>query len=97
MNTRGKGNESGGDMAALREKAGDIGEDLRDMASLAADAGRGQVKKIRDAANERYDDAKEQVYNWEEMLEACVREKPLKSLLFAALAGMIIAKFWRRS
>ncbi len=84
-------------MAALREKAGELGEDLRDMASIAADAGRNQVKKVRDAATEQYDDAKERVYNWEEMLEACVREKPLKSILVAAVAGMIIAKFWRRS
>jgi len=83
------------DTSALREKVGELGEDLRDVASLAASAGREQVHKMREKATEEFYEARDRVTSWEQMLEACVIERPIKSLMFAVVAGMVIARFWR--
>ncbi len=85
-----------GSAVALREKAEELGQDLRDMASIAMDVGSEQLGKIRDAAAENYRGAKERVINVEESLEAYVRNRPIKSLLCAVGFGMVLAMFWRR-
>lgn len=97
MESRSRTNAAEPSTAALREKAGELREDLRDMATLAAGAGREQVQKVRDAATDKYDEAKGRVINWEQLLETYVRERPLKSLVIAAVVGMLFANFWRRS
>jgi ElaB/YqjD/DUF883 family membrane-anchored ribosome-binding protein len=82
--------------AALRNKVGDIGHDLRDVANIAADAGLEQLNKVRDAAVSRINGAKDRVGSWEASLESYVRERPLKSLCLAVAAGMLTAFFLRR-
>ncbi len=82
--------------SAFKDKAAEVGEDLRDMATIAADAGRKQVKKIREAATEQYEEARERITGWEEVLEAYVRERPIKALVIAGVVGLVIAKFARR-
>ena len=84
------------DIKALRNKAGEIGQGLSDIASIAADVGRGQVEKIRDAAAAGYREAKEKVATWEEVVESYVHDRPIKALLMVAGIGMVIAMVLRR-
>jgi len=82
--------------AALRNKVGELGHDLRDVANIAADASLEQLNKVRDAAVSSFNGAKDRVGSWEASLESYVRERPVKSLFLAAGVGMIAAFFLRR-
>jgi len=82
--------------AALRNRSGDLGEGLSEIATLAADLGRGQLGKLTDTAEKTYQDAKEHLVTWEETLESYVRQRPVKSLLAAAGIGIVLAMIWRR-
>jgi len=83
-------------MDAFQEKAGELGEDLSEVATLAADVGREKLGKVRDAAVKSYEDAKDQLVTWEDALKSCVQQKPIKSLLIAAGFGMFISMILRR-
>lgn len=80
---------------AFRDKTGELGEDLSEMASIAVDAGRDQIGKLGNAATQNYSDAKEHLASWEGSMEAYVREHPIKSLLMAAGAGVVLSVVWR--
>lgn len=94
--TRLNGQKAHRNSAALRNKSGELGEDLSEIASLAVDVGRDQLGKIRDAAVQKYEDKKKYLANWEESLEAYICERPIKSLLVAAGIGMVVSMVWRR-
>ena len=81
---------------ALRNKAGEVREDLSEMASLAVDAGRDQLGKIRDSTVKNLDDAKEQLATFEAALKSYVCQRPVKSLLIAAGIGMVMSMLLRR-
>lgn len=93
--TRSRQNEEK-NITALRNKAGEIGQGLSDIAGIAADVGRGQVEKIRDAAAAGYREAKDKVVTWEEAVESYVQDRPIKALLMAAGIGIGIAMLLRR-
>jgi len=52
--------------------------------------------RFHDSALENLRSVKDQVITWEESLESFIRERPVKSLLIAAGAGMVMALLWRR-
>lgn len=81
---------------AFRNKAVELGDDLRDMAGLAVDMGRDRLNRARSTATESYEGAKDRVMDWESTLEGYIQERPFKSLIVAAVVGMVFAKFWRR-
>lgn len=80
---------------AFRNKAGELGEDLSEMATMAADAGRDQLGRIRNAATQNYKGAKNHLTSWEDSLESYVRERPIKSLLLSAGVGVALSILWR--
>jgi len=93
--TRSRHNEEK-DIAELRNKAGEIGQGLSDMANIAVDVGRGQVERIRNAAAASYHEAKDKVVTCEEAVESYVHDRPIKALLIAAGIGIVIAMVLRR-
>ena len=79
----------------FRNKAGELGEDFSEMATMAADAGRDQIGKLSNAVTKNYNDAKDHLGKWEDSMEAYVRKHPMKSLLMAAGAGAVLCVLWR--
>jgi ElaB/YqjD/DUF883 family membrane-anchored ribosome-binding protein len=80
----------------MERKVGQLGEELSEIATLAADVGKDHLHRLRDAATQNYQHAKEQLVTWEEGLESYIRSRPIKSLLLAAAVGACFALFMRR-
>ncbi len=67
----------------LREQAATVKEDLRKFGRITREA-------AKDVAGEILDDGKQKFEKLEERVVTYVREKPVKSLLIAAGAGLLI-------
>ena len=74
----------------LREKAGALREDLRDIGSLAPDAAREKFRAIKADAKECMEQSRERVADAKEGVEEFIRERPLQSVMIAAGAGVLI-------
>jgi ElaB/YqjD/DUF883 family membrane-anchored ribosome-binding protein len=80
----------------LREKASEVGQNVRELGGQAREAAREQYDRLRGRAEEYYDRGRERAMEWEQGLEEYVQEQPIKSLLIAAGVGMLLGFFWRR-
>jgi ElaB/YqjD/DUF883 family membrane-anchored ribosome-binding protein len=53
-------------------------------------------ESLGDLAQSSYEESRQRAYELEKALEAYIREKPVKSLLIAAGAGMLLGLLWKR-
>jgi len=92
---------------AAQEKVGELHEAVKQTASQWRDAAQQKVdefretaqqaaSELRDSAGEYYNRGQERAHHIERTLEARIREKPLRSLLMAAGAGVLIGILWSR-
>jgi ElaB/YqjD/DUF883 family membrane-anchored ribosome-binding protein len=88
------------------EKQG-VGQTLRDAGSQISSQAREQLDNLktsaseyyqqgRDRMQEYYDQGRDKAMEFEQNLEAYVREQPVKSLLIAAGVGCLLGFLWRR-
>jgi ElaB/YqjD/DUF883 family membrane-anchored ribosome-binding protein len=89
--------EAGSKADQLRESAAQVQQNLRDMGGQVRDAAQEKFNDLRDQASEYYDQGRERAQAWEHDLESYVQQQPIKSLLIAAGAGMLLGILWRRS
>ena len=81
----------------LREKATETRGNLADMGHLAKEVVQDKYHDLKDRASEKYDEGKEKLQEFEATLARKVRESPIKSVLIAAGAGLVLGFLWRRS
>ncbi|MFQ5670939.1 MAG: YqjD family protein [Acidobacteriota bacterium] len=80
----------------LRDHTKAVGDDLRTLGHLAKDAAQEKLEEARQAASGYYDEGVEKATDLEGQLVKYVRDKPLKSVLIAAGAGILVGILWGR-
>ena len=80
----------------LKDKASKVGRDLRDTVGAVRDVAAEQYENVRDRAADYVKQGRERVEEWEEGLEGYVKDNPVRSLLIAAGAGLLLGLLWRR-
>jgi ElaB/YqjD/DUF883 family membrane-anchored ribosome-binding protein len=80
----------------IAEKAGQIGQNIREMGSQARSAANQKYEELRDSASEYYEQGKDRAREWENSLEQYVQEKPLQAVLIAAGIGVVLGLLWKR-
>ena len=80
----------------LKEKASELGANIRDIGSTVRDVAREKLEGAREQAQEYYEKGRRRAQQWEETVEHRIQEKPIQSLLLAAGAGLLLGILWRR-
>jgi ElaB/YqjD/DUF883 family membrane-anchored ribosome-binding protein len=80
----------------LKEAAVELGGNMRDLGGHLRDAAKEQVDTLRERAHDYVEQGRKKAMGWEKELESYVEERPLKALLIAAGAGILIGYLWRR-
>jgi ElaB/YqjD/DUF883 family membrane-anchored ribosome-binding protein len=81
----------------LKDSAQQVTQNLRSIGSQARDAANEKFNDLKQQANDYYDQGKDRAQEWEQGLEQYVQEKPLQSLLIAAGVGLVLGVLWKRS
>lgn len=88
--------ENGSSTEQLKLKAAKVAESLRDLGQQAKVTARDGLGSLRENAQDYYVQGKRKVSELEEGLEKYVQDRPIKSLLIAAGAGLLIGLMLRR-
>lgn len=91
----------------LRSKAEDLKEDVVEMAKLSKEYAAEKLRGLREGASHRmhdlqgrasktYSRGKERAGEMQRSVEEYVMDQPLKSLLMALGAGLVLGFFWRK-
>ena len=80
----------------LKEKAGKVGQDLRDVAGAVRDVAGEQYENVRQRASDYVQQGRERVMEWEEGIEGYVKDNPVRALLIAGGVGLLVGLLWRR-
>lgn len=83
-------------MDQLREKTGDIKQNLQDMGSTAKQVAQEQFEGMRDTMSSYYSQGRERAMELEHSLEDRIRERPISSICVAAGAGFLLGMFLTR-
>jgi len=87
----------GNSASELRDKAQEVGQNLRNLGGQVRDAARDKYGELQDQARGYYDQGREKAQEWEQSLEGYVQQKPLQSLAIAAGVGLLLGILWKRS
>jgi ElaB/YqjD/DUF883 family membrane-anchored ribosome-binding protein len=80
----------------LKDKASEIGHNIRELGGKLGDAAQEQYVGFRDRAAGYFENGRERVRKVEEGVESYIQEKPVQALLMAAGVGMLLGWLWRR-
>jgi ElaB/YqjD/DUF883 family membrane-anchored ribosome-binding protein len=80
----------------LTKSAGHVVESIKELGGDARTLAGEQVSHARDTAADYWEDGRKRVVSWEESLEEMIREQPVKSMLIAAGAGLVLGFMFRR-
>ena len=80
----------------LKEKAVQVGKDVLEMGGAVRDVAHEQYENLRDRASDYVKQGREKVGKWEDGLESYIQDNPIRSLLLAAGAGLLLGLLWRR-
>jgi ElaB/YqjD/DUF883 family membrane-anchored ribosome-binding protein len=81
---------------AIREKATEVGHGIRDLAETTRDVAREQLQRGKEVAREKLEQGKERARNWEGQLENTMRQHPLRTVLIAGGAGILLGLMLKR-
>lgn len=101
------GDETASHTEQLKQSTSELGGHLREIGThakgaagealhQAKDVASEKYGKVRDAAGEYYEQGREKVGEYQGQLETYVREQPIKALLIAAGAGLVLGAIWKR-
>lgn len=92
------GNPDRGDSSVdqLKEKASEIGQNLREMGGQARHVARDQYDHLRERASDYIEQGRQKAREWEQGMEHYIQERPVKSLLVAVGIGVLAGLLWRR-
>jgi ElaB/YqjD/DUF883 family membrane-anchored ribosome-binding protein len=80
----------------LKDKAAEVGENVRKMGSQVSDAAREKYEDLRSRASDYFEQGKEKAQEWEEDVESYIKSRPIQALLIAAGVGVVLGMLWRR-
>lgn len=73
-----------------------VAQDLHELGGMAREMAQEKVEQVRAGATDCAKEGRQKVRNVEHSIEQYIREQPLKSMLIAAGAGMVLGRFWMR-
>lgn len=89
--------ETGGPGAEpMREKAQQVGQNIREMGEMAREAAKNRFEQVRQSATEYYETGKEKAMEYKENLEDVIRDKPIRAVMIAAGVGVLLGMLMRR-
>jgi ElaB/YqjD/DUF883 family membrane-anchored ribosome-binding protein len=95
-----RNNEGGSDVSQkvteIRDAAGQVTQNLRDLGGQAKEAATQRYSDLRDQATQYYNDGRQRATEWEQGVEKYIQEQPLKAVLMAAGAGLLLGMIWKR-
>ncbi|NQU09206.1 DUF883 domain-containing protein [bacterium] len=74
----------------LREKASQVGKDLRELGDVAKVTAQEKAREVRQNATQYYEQGIEKAKELEHGLEDQIRAHPLQAVLIAAGAGLLV-------
>ena len=80
----------------LAEQARKISQDVQEMGTVVKETAQEKLEQWRDSAEDLQGQAKERMYHAESTIEQCIRDQPVKSVLIAALAGLVFGRIFMR-
>ncbi len=80
----------------VKDKAAEVGQNIRDLGSTARDAATAEYNNLRNQAGEYYEQGRQQALQWEGQVESYVHGKPIQALLIAAGVGVVLGVLWKR-
>ncbi len=90
------GQEKSSATSQLKDKAGQVQQNIREIGSQVKDVAREQYEHVRDQAQGYLDQGKEKAQEWEDGIERYVHDKPMQALLIAAGVGLLLGVLWKR-
>jgi ElaB/YqjD/DUF883 family membrane-anchored ribosome-binding protein len=97
MSRMNEGTQGVGQTAAnLKDAAGQVGQNLRDLGGQVKEQASAKYNELRDQATQYYAEGRDRARQWEQSFEEYVQEQPLKAVLLAAGAGLILGMIWKR-
>lgn len=78
----------------LGKQATAVTKNLQEMGDIAKDAAQKKLGQMREHASAYYQQGQDQVQGVVSAFEQSVRQRPLKSVLIAAGAGLLLGRFW---
>jgi ElaB/YqjD/DUF883 family membrane-anchored ribosome-binding protein len=70
---------------------------LRDLGGQVRDAATDKYNEARDTAKHYMDEGRAAAEEWEQSIEGYVQNKPLQAVLIAAGVGLLVGLLWKRS
>ncbi len=80
----------------LKHKAAEVVQDVRELGGQVGQVAREQYEDLRGVASDYIKRGREKAKNWEGGVEKYIQDKPLRAILLAAGAGVILGLLWRR-
>lgn len=88
-----KGSHRRSGLNGARERLARHAAEMADEVRGAAEAG---IERVRDKAAEYVGDGRDRITGWERAIVNRIADRPFRSLLLAAGAGLLVSLFWRR-
>jgi ElaB/YqjD/DUF883 family membrane-anchored ribosome-binding protein len=80
-------------MSTATKNRQSVAEDLSELGSHASDLAQRRYKNLKSDARQLANEGRERLEEMGESLEEYVAENPVKSLLIAAAAGLLVGRF----
>ena len=76
-------------------KVAAAGEKVRDVAGKVKDAAQDTMTQIKESSSHAYEEGKKRAVTLERQLEEMISENPIKAVLIAAGAGLLVGIVWK--
>jgi ElaB/YqjD/DUF883 family membrane-anchored ribosome-binding protein len=80
----------------LGRRARTVTQDLQELGGMAREMAQEKVEQLRASASSYCEEKRDKVQQVERSIEQFVKQQPLKSILIAAGAGMLLGGLWMR-
>ena len=80
----------------LAEQAKKVSQEVQEMGTVVKETAQEKLEQWRDTAEDLQEQGKEKVYQAERTIEQYIREQPMKSVLIAAVVGLVFGRVFMR-
>jgi ElaB/YqjD/DUF883 family membrane-anchored ribosome-binding protein len=79
----------------IHEKAGEAGEKVRNVAGKVKETAQDTMTQIKESSAHAFEEGKKRAATLERTLEGMIKENPIKAVLIAAGAGLLVGVVWK--
>jgi ElaB/YqjD/DUF883 family membrane-anchored ribosome-binding protein len=79
----------------LGAKAKEVSRDFKEIGDIVTDVAQEKLDQARENAAEYVEQGRDKVHGVACACEQYIRERPLRSVLFAAGIGLVFGRFWK--